>query len=101
MNIISLISIARELDIDKDLIISETNSSTQLLLRLGDQQQYPFETHSGANETILVLDGRCYLEVEEQTYILKNSDQLTIAAGTEHRFLPDSECCLNIRFEKA
>ena len=99
MNVISLLKIAKSLPIDTDHLVHQSPFGTQLLLRLGGGQSYPDEMHPNSNETIMVMSGVCVLKTEQAIYNLDVGDQITVPAGIHHCFLPESECCLNIRFE--
>lgn len=96
----ALLTVAETLPVDTDHLVRETEHTTQLLLRLGEGQTYPDERHQTADETILVLRGKCDIEIEDTTIALEAGDQVTVAAGLAHRFLPSSDCCLSVLFEQ-
>ncbi|WP_438465686.1 cupin domain-containing protein [Marinomonas sp. PE14-40] len=95
-----LLTTARQLEIDTDHLVRQTDKLTQLLLRLGEGVEYPDELHTHASETILVLEGECHLMLKEDSLVLKQGQQFTIEANLLHKFLPESEACLSIIFEK-
>lgn len=97
----NLIARARTLAIDTDHVVRQTDSVTQLLLRLGDDQSYPAEQHDQHQETLLVLEGQVVLELNSEVISLITGDQITIPAGVPHRFLPESEGSLTVLFEAA
>jgi len=94
-----LVATATSLEIDTDFLLSKHTHSMQLLLRLGNNQEYPWEQHAGKTESITVLTGYCAMEVEDQRFELKTGDQIEIAPDERHRFLSDSECNLLVFFE--
>ncbi|EAQ66692.1 hypothetical protein MED121_12230 [Marinomonas sp. MED121] len=98
--VLDLLTIARQLEIDTDHLVRQTDKVTQLLLRLGDGEYYPDELHANASETILVLEGDCHLQVNEDVLRLTAGQQITIEANKQHKFLTASECCLFVVFEK-
>jgi quercetin dioxygenase-like cupin family protein len=99
MQILSLLNIANKLTIDTDHVISQNEHNTQLLLRLGEGHSYPKEQHALANETIFVMSGSCHLDIAGRVFKLISGDQITVPAGQTHQFLPESACCLNVRFD--
>ena len=99
-HVLDLLAQAKLLEIDTDHLVRQSGQLTQLLLRLGDGTYYPDEIHACASETILVLEGECHLLLLEDTLVLKAGQQVTITANQLHKFLPESECCLSVTFEK-
>jgi len=98
--VIDLLAQARQLEVDTDHLVRQSGKLTQLLLRLGEGAYYPDEIHSHASETILVLEGECHLLILEETRVLKAGQQITIEANQLHKFLPESQACLSVIFEK-
>lgn len=98
--VIDLLAQARKLEVDTDYLVRQSGKLTQLLLRLANDTDYPDEIHTSASETVLVLEGECHLLLLEETFILRGGQQITIEANTLHKFLPKSDCCLSVIFEK-
>lgn len=99
-HIIDLLEQAKQLEIDTDYLVRKTDNITHLLLRLGDGTYYPDEIHAHACETILVLEGECHLLLLEEKLLLKAGQQVTVNVNQLHKFLPESEACLSVIFEK-
>lgn len=98
--VIDLLAQAQLLEIDTDHLVRQSGNFTQLLLRLGEGTYYPDEIHTHASETILVLEGECHLLLLEDILVLKAGQQVTINANQLHKFLPESQACLSVVFEK-
>lgn len=98
--VLDLLAQAKQLEIDSDHLVRQCGNVTQLLLRLGENTYYPDELHTSASETILVLQGVCHLLMDEETLILTSGQQVTVEANQLHKFLPASDCCLSLTFEK-
>ncbi len=94
----NLTAIASELDVDCDHLITQKQGYTHLLLRLGEQQSYPAESHKQAVEHILVLQGHCDITVSGTDYHLTDGEMIVVEAGVAHQFLSTSECLLSVHF---
>jgi mannose-6-phosphate isomerase-like protein (cupin superfamily) len=94
----NLNDLAKKQPIDTDYLVSQTPTHTHLLLRLGENCDYPEEVHHTANEYILVLEGRCRIEIAEKVYTAVQGEMITVTQSMVHRFLPESDCLLSVNF---
>ena len=65
----------------------ETNGKYSLLeIELHKSDGPPLHYHNAFAEKFEVMEGKLYLQVGKQKYILKLGEQVTVAPGTPHKF---------------